>query len=84
MAAFAIFYVTAIRLRDPFFIDNGFYLAVGYYGAQRFAWEFIKPYGAVLGPFTLFHVLSAAIFVYACVMIASAPERKASHDRAVA
>src|SRR6266850_3941079 len=58
MAAFAIFYVTAIRLRDPFFIDNGFYLAVGYYGAQRFAWEFIKPYGAVLGPFTLFHVLS--------------------------
>jgi phosphatidylglycerol:prolipoprotein diacylglycerol transferase len=84
MAAFAIFYVAAVRLRDPFVIDNGFYLAVGFYGAQRFLWEFVKPYGAVLGPLTLFHILSAAIVVYACAMIATAPQRKSSDDRAVA
>src|SRR3954452_17541886 len=53
MAGFALFYVAAVRLRDPFVIDNGFYLAVGWYGAQRFLWEFVKPYGAVIGPFTL-------------------------------
>ena len=84
MVAFAVFYVRAVRRRDAFVIDNGFYLVVGYYGAQRFAWEFIKPYGAVLGPFTLFHLLSAAVLVYAAAMIASAPQRNASHDRAAA
>jgi prolipoprotein diacylglyceryltransferase len=57
---------------DRFVIDNGFYLAVAFYGAQRFAWEFIKPYGTLIGPFTLFHLLSAALFVYAVVMIATA------------
>jgi phosphatidylglycerol---prolipoprotein diacylglyceryl transferase len=84
MAGFAVFYVTAVRLRDPFVIANGFYLAAGYYGAQRFLWEFIKPYGAVLGPFTLFHVLSVAILAYACAMIATAPQKESSDERAVA
>src|SRR6202030_1912943 len=72
MAAFAVFYVAAVRLRDPFVIANGFYLAAGFYAAQRFGWEFLKPYGALLGPLTLFHLLSLAIFAYACAMIATA------------
>jgi prolipoprotein diacylglyceryltransferase len=84
MAAFAVFYVTAVRLRDPFVIDNGFYLAAGFYGAQRFVWEFLKPYGAVVGPFTLFHLLSLAILAYACAMILTAPQRTPVDDRAVA
>ncbi|HEY2134962.1 MAG TPA: prolipoprotein diacylglyceryl transferase family protein [Xanthobacteraceae bacterium] len=84
MAAFAAFYVAAVRLRDPFVIDNGFYLAVGFYGMQRFGWEFIKPYGALLGPFSVFHFLSAALVVYACAMLASARKGSPSHDRAVA
>src|SRR5215475_13081481 len=84
MAAFAAFYVVAARLRDPFVIDNGFYLAAGFYGAQRFGWEFVKPYGAVLGPLSLFHLLSLAILAYAIAMIATAPERNPSHDRPVA
>jgi hypothetical protein len=33
-------------------IENGFYLAVGYYGLQRFLWEFVKPYGPLIAPFT--------------------------------
>ena len=47
--------------------------AIGFYGAQRFAWEFIKPYGMLVGPFTLFHLLSAALIAYAVVMIVTAP-----------
>src|SRR4029077_2594429 len=39
MAAFAAFYVAAVRLRDPFVIDNGFYLVAAFYAAQRFGWE---------------------------------------------
>ena len=61
-------------------IDNGFYLAVGFYGAQRFVWEFFKPYGALIGPFTLFHLLSAAIVAYAVVMIATAPTPKPTRE----
>jgi phosphatidylglycerol---prolipoprotein diacylglyceryl transferase len=76
MAAFAAFYVWRARRNDRFVIDNGFYLAVGCYGAQRFVWEFVKPYGALVGPFTLFHLLSAAIVAYAVVMIATAPTPK--------
>jgi len=104
MAAFAAFYVWRVhrageqserparqllKAHDRFVIDNGFYLAVGFYGAQRFVWEFIKPYGALVGPFTLFHLLSAALVAYAVVMIATAPHPGSigdheQHDRAFA
>jgi prolipoprotein diacylglyceryltransferase len=88
MAVFAAFYVAAVRRRDAFVIDNGFYLAAGFYAAQRFAWEFLKPYGGVLGPLDLFHLLSLAILAYALAMIASAPRQEPrqepSHDRAAA
>jgi phosphatidylglycerol---prolipoprotein diacylglyceryl transferase len=73
MAAFALVYVLCVLRQNAFVIENGFYLAVGFYGLQRFVWEFIKPYGTLIGPFTLFHVLSAAIVAYAVVMIATAP-----------
>jgi prolipoprotein diacylglyceryltransferase len=89
MTAFAVLYVLRARRageqserparqlpkvrNDRFVIDNGFYLAVGFYGAQRFAWEFVKPYGTLAGPFTLFHLLSAALVAYAAVMIVTAP-----------
>ncbi len=80
MATFALIYIWRVRRKDRFVIDNGFYLAVGFYGAQRFIWEFIKPYGTLVGPFTLFHLLSAAIVTYAVVMIATAPARKDEQD----
>ena len=84
MAAFALVYVIEVRRRNAFVIANGFYLAVGFYGAQRFLWEFIKPYGPLLGPFTLFHLLSFAIVAYAGYMIATAPLARSADDRAFA
>lgn len=84
MAAFAIFYVVAVVKRNSFVISNGFYLVLGYYGLQRFVWEFLKPYGAVFGPLTLFHLLSLIILLYAVFMLATAPIARSSHERAVA
>jgi len=84
MAGFALLYVGRALRNDRFVIENGFYLAVGYYGLQRFLWEFIKPYGALIGPFSLFHILSALVFLYALVMIATAPTPRAADDRAFA
>jgi len=84
MAAFALGYVICARRGNRFVIENGFYLAAGFYGLQRFALEFIKPYGTLIGPFTLFHLLSAAILAYAIVMIATAPNSRTADDRAFA
>jgi phosphatidylglycerol:prolipoprotein diacylglycerol transferase len=84
MLLFAAVYVGCLRRRNRFVIENGFYLAVGFYGVQRFVWEFIKPYGGVIGPLTLFHILSALLAAYAIIMIATAPDRGVVHDRAFA
>ena len=48
-------------------IDNGFYLAVGFYGLQRFVWEFLKPYPRVLGPLDIFQLLALAMILYAAL-----------------
>jgi prolipoprotein diacylglyceryltransferase len=78
MAIFAAVYTWRILNRDRFWATRGFYLAVGFYGLQRFVWEFFKPYGPLIGPFTLFHFLSAAVLVYAVAMIATAPSQQGS------
>jgi prolipoprotein diacylglyceryltransferase len=69
MTIFLIVYLVALARRSAFWASQGFYLAVGFYGVQRFFWEFLKPYATVLGPFTIFHMLSLALAVYASVMI---------------
>lgn len=73
MAGFLVFALAALARRSPFFLANGFYLMVGFYAAQRFAWEFLKPYAPVLGPFNLFHLTCLALFAYAAVMLARRP-----------
>ncbi|CCD86546.1 conserved membrane protein of unknown function [Bradyrhizobium sp. ORS 285] len=84
MAAFAALYIVAVKRRNEAIITNGFYLALLVYGLQRFVWEFFKPYGPVIGPLTLFHLLSLAIAAYAAVMLATAPQAKVLHERAAA
>src|SRR3954452_14484301 len=42
MGALAVFYVVAAIRLNRFVIENGFYLALGFYGLQRFIWEFFK------------------------------------------
>jgi prolipoprotein diacylglyceryltransferase len=77
MTLFAVVYATRLLAGDRFWIDHGFYLAVGFYGAQRFCWEFVKPYGTIIGPLTLFHLVSLGLVAYALVMIATAPRHAA-------
>ena len=51
--------------RIPHATSAGFYLFVGVYAGQRFLWEFIKPYGTIIGPLNLFHLICLALLVYA-------------------
>jgi len=84
MGVFALLYALAVLNRNGFVVTNGFYLVLVYYGAQRFLWEFLKPYGTLIGPFTLFHLLSLSILLYAAFMLATAPKARSLHERAVA
>jgi prolipoprotein diacylglyceryltransferase len=67
MAAFLGLFLLLLRQGHPAAGRTGFYLFVGVYAAQRFVWEFLKPYGTVIGPLNLFHLLSLALLAYACV-----------------
>jgi len=65
MALFLAGFLWAARRNSAIVLRAGFYLFIGVYAAQRFLWEFLKPYGTVIGPFNLFHLLSAALVAYA-------------------
>jgi len=67
MAIFLVVFLWAVRRQNAVVLRAGFYLFIGVYAGQRFLWEFLKPYGTVIGPFNLFHLLSAALIVYAVV-----------------
>jgi len=51
MAVFLAVFVILLRRGTEPVLRTGFYLFVGIYAAQRFLWEFLKPYGTVIGPF---------------------------------
>lgn len=64
MALFSIFYVWA-RRRDANWAQNhAFHAFILVYAAQRFVWEFLKPYPKLVGSLNLFHLLALGLFVY--------------------
>jgi phosphatidylglycerol:prolipoprotein diacylglycerol transferase len=67
MAAFLAVYLAGLRRRAPWALRRSFYALCIWYGAQRFAWEFFKPYPPVVGPFNLFHILCGGLIAYGCV-----------------
>lgn len=64
MAAFLAVYLLGLRQRSHWAVRRSFYAMCAFYGLQRFAWEFLKPYPTVIGPFKLFHFLSAGLVTY--------------------
>lgn len=69
MAGFAVVYLVAIIRRQSWPATLGFPLVVLWYGTQRFGWEFLKPYGAVVGNLSLFHLTSLLLVIYALVLL---------------
>ena len=66
MLAFLLFYVAALARHRPWAFRRGFYVLAGWYGAQRFAWEFLKPYPSLIGPLNVFHLLCLGLIAYGC------------------
>jgi len=67
MALFLAVYLAGLARRAPWAMRRGFYVAVAWYGLQRFAWEFLKPYPKLIGPFNIFHLICLGLVVYGCI-----------------
>jgi hypothetical protein len=64
MAVFLAVYVRA-RMKDAGWArHHAFHAMIIFYACQRFLWEFLKPYPAVLGPLNLFHFLMLGLVAY--------------------
>ena len=70
MGAFLAVWLLGLKARAPWAMRRGFYALCVWYGVQRFAWEFLKPYPPVLGPFNVFHILCAGLIAYGFVYYA--------------
>jgi phosphatidylglycerol---prolipoprotein diacylglyceryl transferase len=75
MLVFLLIALLMLASRNAWFLANGFYVMVLFYAVQRFAWEFLKPYATVLGPFNLFHLVCAVLACYALMMMWGKHER---------
>lgn len=69
MTAFLVVAFRLLQQRNAYFMRNGFYVFVGVYALQRFAWEFLKPYAPLAASFNLFHFVCIGLFAYAAGMI---------------
>ena len=80
MTIFLATYLAALDRGASWPVRRGFYVMAGFYGLQRFCWEFEKPYAPVLGPLNVFHLICVGLVIYGCVFFA----RSLAHDRAAA
>jgi hypothetical protein len=64
MAGFAAVYVRARLKGADWARDHAFHAMIIFYACQRFVWEFLKPYPAVLGPLNVFHLLMVGLVGY--------------------
>lgn len=81
MLLFLAVYVLGLARRWPWAMRNSFHILCLWYGLQRFAWEFLKPYPTPLGPFNLFHAISAGLIVYGAWMYGRTRAAASAGDR---
>ncbi len=69
MLVFLVCALALVARRTDIIVRYGFYMCIGFYAAQRFVWEFLKPYAAVAGPLDIFQFLCMALMGYSIFMI---------------
>ncbi len=67
MLVFLGVYLAALARRARWARIDAFYVFVFVYGAQRFVWEFLKPYPRLFGPLDVFQLAALAMMTYALV-----------------
>ena len=71
MAAFVAVYLAGIARRAPWAMRRGFYVFCAWYGAQRFVWEFFKPYPSLLWGLDLFQFIALGLLAYGWLQFAA-------------
>ena len=79
MILFAIAYVGARRRGADWARHHAFHAFVIVYAAQRFGWEFLKPYPSVWGPFNAFHFLAVGLIIYGSYWWTRNRDRRPAH-----
>ena len=69
MAIFVAIYWRALVDQGKWATRHGFHAFVLAYAVQRFAWEFLKPYPRLIGPFKVFHFVMIGLAIYALAWI---------------
>lgn len=67
MALFALAYIRARRAGRSWACSHAFHAMIIFYAAQRFVWEFVKPYPALAGPLNVFHLLMLGLAAYGVI-----------------
>ena len=67
MALFAGLFVAARKRGDKWVHARAFHALIIFYAAQRFVWEFLKPYPKLIGPLNIFHLLMLGFAAYGLV-----------------
>jgi len=69
MAVVGCFCAAWLIKKPPHYQAFAFPAVVGIYALQRFAWEFLKPYAAVVGGLNLFQLLCLNLLFYSALLI---------------
>ncbi len=64
MALFLGVYLRGLARRAPWAMRRGFYVFAAWYGAQRFVWEFLKPYPRLGWGLDLFQLIALGLIAY--------------------
>lgn len=83
MALFLLAYLAGLAVRAPWAMRRGFYVMCAWYAAQRFAWEFLKPYPRLVGPLNLFHILCLGLAAYGLTYFLADLRRERAEVRAL-
>jgi hypothetical protein len=67
MGLFAMAYLRARNRNAHWAQAHAFHAMVIVYAAQRFVWEFLKPYPPLAGPFNFFHLLCGGLIAYGVI-----------------
>ena len=67
MALFLAVYLRARLSGRRWASDHAFHAMIIVYAAQRFLWEFLKPYPPIVGPLNIFHLLMTGLCAYGLI-----------------
>ncbi len=80
MALFAMVFIAARKRGDEWTQAHAFHALIIFYAAQRFVWEFFKPYPKLIGPLNIFHLLMLGFAVYGLVWWRRGGDEPATDD----